>query len=92
MARRMYDLDNGTEVIKVKGVVSGSVSTGYQSFHNLGPDGASFSGYVRFPSWTSATRPTLTGFAGSVIYDTDLAKLILWTGNAWVNLDGTALS
>ena len=91
MARRMYDLDNGTEVIKVKGVVSDYVSTGNQSFHSLGVAGASFGGYVRFPSYTSANRPTITGLAGSVIYDTVLAKLILWTGNAWVNIDGTSL-
>ena len=113
MARRMYDLDNGTENIKVKEIVAnkitavtsaitteyddlqvkGTLVIGTTGWHVLSvTGGASFGGFVRFPNYSSANRPTLTGFAGSVIYDTDLAKLILWNGTAWVNLDGTPLS
>ena len=98
MARRMYDLDNGTEDVKVKDIAAaGNVSvatlTVANGRHNLSSAaGASFGGYVRFPTWSSATRPTITGEQGSVIYDNDLAKLILWNGTAWVNLDGTPLS
>ena len=112
MARRMYDLSNGTENIKVKEItcnkitavtsaitteydnlqVNGSLTIGYGK-HNLSSSrGASFGGFVRFPVYSTANRPTLTGENGSVIYDADLAKLILWNGTAWVNLDGTALS
>ncbi len=115
MARRMYDLDNGTENIKVKELVAdkitavtSAITTEYDSLvikgnltigpspsgtHNFSASGGvAFGNYVRFPSWSTATRPTLTGAAGSVIYDTDLAKLILWNGTAWVNLDGSPLS
>ena len=98
MARRMYDLDNGTEDIKVKeitavnSVKAASLTIGIGR-HNLSSSGgARFGGFVRFPLYSIANRPTLTGEIGSVIYDTDLAKLILWNGTAWVNLDGTALS
>ena len=106
MARRMYDLDNGTEDIKVKDItckkitavtsaglqVNGSLSVGL-GVHILSvTGGATFSNYVRFPVFSTANRPILTGEVGSVIYDADLGKLILWNGTAWVNLDGIALS
>ena len=111
MARRMYDLDNGTENIKVKEItcnkitavtsaitseydeltVFGSLTIGHGK-HNLSvTGGASFSGFVIFPSYSSAERPTLSGQVGAVIYDSTLGKLILWNGTAWVNLDGTSL-
>jgi hypothetical protein len=41
---------------------------------------------------TTAERPVLWRYYESnIYYDTDLSKLILWNGTAWVNLDGTAL-
>lgn len=41
----------------------------------------------------SSKRPTLTSLVGGgfTYFDTDLGKLILWNGTAWVNVDGTAL-
>lgn len=48
-------------------------------------------GLPRMPVFTTAGRPA-AATAGRVIYDSDLAKLILDTGAAWVNVDGTALS
>lgn len=113
MARRMYDLDNGTENIKVKEIVAdkitavtsaitheydeltvlGTLTIGSKGKHVLSIEyGATFGGFVRFPLYSTADRPTLTGRYGSVIYDGDLAKLILWNGTDWVNLDGTPLS
>ena len=120
MARRMYDLDNGTENIKVKDItcnkitaVTSAITTEYDDLVVVGnlsigqagsliigqgrhvvssSGGASFSDYVRFPVVSTANRPILTGEVGSVIYDADLGKLIIWNGTAWVNLDGTALS
>lgn len=53
-------------------------------------DGTS-GGFVRFPSYSSAERPTLSGQVGAVIYDSTLGKLILWNDTAWVNLDGSSL-
>lgn len=46
---------------------------------------------VGFPSYETLSRPTVVG-AGLVIFDSDLEKLILWNGSAWVNLDGTILA
>ena len=106
MARRMYDLDNGTEKIKVKEIatdkitantaseitVTKSLVIGQNGRHILSSSGgASFSDYVKFPTYSSAERPTLSGQVGAVIYDTTLAKLILYNGTDWVNLDGTSL-
>ncbi len=101
MARRMYDLDNGTEKIKAKEIVANaitavlleitSLSIGHGKHVLSSSGGASFSGYVKFPSYSSAERPTLSGQVGAVIYDSTLGKLILSNGTAWVNLDGTSL-
>ena len=108
----MYDLDNGTENIKVKDItcnkitaVTSAITTEYDNLqvngslvigngkHILNVDaGARFSNYVVFPTHSTANRPILSGQRGAVIYDSDLDKLILWNGTAWVNLDGTALS
>ena len=126
MARRMYDLDNGTENIKVDDlVVNGTltVTGGYSGdYIIIGTTSVGNPDYVRsaagfdlmsgstvvlsitstgafagrrfqFKNYETASRPTIfpsTG-AGSVIYDSDLGKLILWNGTAWVNLDGTPL-
>lgn len=146
MARRMYDLDNGTENIKVKEIVAdkitavtsaitteyddlvvngtlivkgggetnnitiGSTSSGYPDYIKADSglnirvaNTVVFSAYetqlslsrvLTFANYTTGGRPSMTSaiYVGSVIYDTDLAKLILWNGTAWVNLDGTALS
>jgi hypothetical protein len=147
MARRMYDLDNGTENIKVKditcnkitavtsaittecddlvvngtltvkgGGTSNNITIGSGSGGNpdyINSDGAldlrsqtvavvslftnkiSVNRVLTFANYTTVGRPSYMGegnYAGSVIYDSDLAKLILWNGTAWVNLDGTALS
>lgn len=143
MARRMYDLDNGTENIKVKDItcnkitaVTSAITTEYDNLvvngvltvrgggstdnitigTSLGDSHdyiksnsvlnlmigdvvvlsiagsvASAGRLFQFKNYETASRPS-TSFAGSVIYDSDLGKLILWNGTAWVNLDGTALS
>ena len=111
MARRMYDLDNGTENIKVKEIVAnkitavtsainseyddltifGTLTIGHGKHVLSSSGGATFSDYVCFPVVSTANRPILTGEVGSVIYDADLGKLIIWNGTAWVNLDGTSL-
>lgn len=41
-------------------------------------------------SGTTNDRPTIKE-EGRTYYDTDLKKMILWNGTAWVNMDGTAL-
>ena len=44
-------------------------------------------------SGTTSSRPTMTADdAGFTYWDTDLGKMIAWSGTAWVNMDGTALS
>ena len=46
----------------------------------------------RAKSGTTAQRPTLSASDGGfVYYDTTLGKAIIWSGTAWVNMDGTAL-
>lgn len=46
----------------------------------------------RYLSGTTANRPTLyKNQYGFQYYDTTLGKLILWSGKAWTNLDGTTL-
>ena len=40
----------------------------------------------------TANRPDCYLTKGFLYYDTDLNKLIMWSGSAWVNLDGTALA
>ena len=103
MARRMYDLDSGTEDIKVKSIIDayGHIVTiddaGFSFFWNDVPilnvtvNVSTFKVPIRFSPYTTPLRPTDIP-EGSVIYDSTLAKLILWNGTAWVNLDGTALS
>lgn len=47
----------------------------------------------RYLSGTTANRPTLyTNQYGFQYYDTTLGKLILWSGTAWTNFDGSALT
>lgn len=41
-------------------------------------------------SGTTNDRPNIKE-EGRTYYDTDLKKMILWNGTAWVNMDGTAL-
>lgn len=43
-------------------------------------------------SVSTAVRETLTPYAGFSIFDSTLNKMVLYNGNAWVNMDGTALS
>lgn len=42
----------------------------------------------------TSARPSFTSdtLAGFQYFDTDLGKMIVWNGTAWVNMDGTALS
>ena len=94
MARRMYDLDNGTEDIKVKKVVTIDIeSIGF----SVRDGGCTFNRNVEFenafiilPSYNSEQRPI--GVESMIIYESTLKKCILFNGTAWVNLDGTALS
>lgn len=44
----------------------------------------------KFAGYATAARPSPYA-TGSVIYDSDLKKLILYNGSSWVNIDGTAL-
>ena len=146
MARRMYDLDNGTENIKVKEITcnkitavtsaittesddlvvngvltvkgggsSDNITIGTGSGGNpdyINSDGGldlrsqnaavvtlyknqmSLNRVLTFANYTTVERPSLIAgnYTGSVIYDSDLGKLILYNGTAWVNLDGTPLS
>ena len=145
MARRMYDLDNGTENIKVKEIVANKITAvtseitteyddlvvngilivkggGSSDNITIGSGSGGNPDYIKsnarldlmiastvvatvfqdemllnrsltFAGYPTLGRPNKHGaVAGSVIYDSDLAKLILWNGTAWVNLDGTALS
>ena len=96
----MYDLDNGTENIKVKTLETENMFFGAEfSFSVNGDDkiifnnnGAFFNGFPLFiPQYPTVERPT-TMSEGAIIYDSTLKKCILWNGTAWVNLDGTALS
>ena len=98
MARRMYDLDNGTENIKVKSVKNDNIIIGDEfvcsfdggdkiTFNN---DGAFFQITIYFPHYMTTSRPS-TNSEGAVIYDSTLKKCILYNGTAWVNLDGTSL-
>lgn len=125
MARRMYDLDNGTEDIKVKELVVngtlkvrggddsinitiGSMIEGHPDYikSNHGLDlmvgevavaslitsRLALNRVLNFAKYPTIERPSLLeSYAGSVIYDSTLGKLILWNGTAWVNLDGTSL-
>ena len=146
MARRMYDLDNGTENIKVKEIVANKITAvtsaittehddlvvngvlivkggGSSDNITIGSGSGGNPDYIKsdarldlmvgsvvvvklyqdymvlnrsliFAGYPTLSRPFHAPGtdAGSVIYDSDLAKLILWIGTAWVNLDGTALS
>ena len=99
MARRMYDLDNGTENIKVKTLETENMVAGDEIIFSFnGSDkitfninGAFFNGVPLFiPQYPTALRPA-TMSEGAIIYDCTLKKCILWNGTAWVNLDGTSL-
>ena len=98
MARRMYDLDNGTESIKVKNLETDNIFVGNEFVFSFEGDdkitfnknGAFFTDTLYLPHYTTVERPTTTS-EGAVIYDTTLKKCILWNGTAWVNLDGTSL-
>ena len=112
MARRMYDLDNGIENIKVKDItcnkitavtsaitteydaltVTGNLTIGIGKHYFSSSGGAQLGGHVQFPGYVSSNLPDVNAISGVVVYVTDLKKLILWNGTAWVNLDGTALS
>lgn len=94
----MYDLDNGTENIKVKNIETENIVFGNEvvfSFSDddkiiFNKDGAIFGFPLYFSPHTTASRPT-TPSEGAVIYDSTLKKCILYNGTAWVNLDGTSL-
>ena len=95
----MYDLDNGTENIKVKSLETDNIFIENEFVFLVGGDdkitfnnnGAFFSGFPFYlPDYSTASRPA-TMSAGAVIYDSTLKKCILWNGTAWVNLDGTSL-
>jgi len=97
MARRMYDLDNGTENIKVKNIETENFNIDAEfNFTDDDEDLISFTtkeAYfyipISFPLYTTAERPTV--YEGAVIYDKTLKKCILYNGTDWVNLDGTPL-
>lgn len=89
MARRMYDLDNGTEKIKVKEIVADKITAGGGVF-KIDGGVVSFESQIKLGAYGTSSRPT--GRQGAIIYDISLKKCILWNGTAWVNLDGTALS
>ena len=94
MARRMYDLDNGTENIKVKSIETINIDSighyvsdaGFVFTRNASFENSTFS----LPNTTTEARPT--GVESMIFYDSTLKKCILYNGTAWVNLDGTALS
>ena len=45
---------------------------------------------LRLSIYDTSSRPA-SASEGAVLYDSTLKKCILYNGNAWVNLDGTAL-
>ena len=103
----MYDLDNGTEDIKVNSVETNNIvssdeiiftSSDYGSFY-LNDEGFVFNApngiHINASALYFAFYTTAlrpTGIGeGAVIYDITLKKCILYNGTAWVNLDGTSL-
>ena len=107
MARRMYDLDNGIENIKVKSVETDIIIGAYGYSCTIDDEGITFQHnddyllnvnvagtYFYSPVRFSLYTTELrpTPAEGSVIYDSTLKKCILYNGTAWVNLDGTVLS
>lgn len=102
MARRMYDLDNGTENIKVKELVANKITAVTSAITNEYDDlvvnglldikgSVSLLRVLSLGRYPTVQRPA-TGVEGSIIYDSTLKKCILWNGTAWVNLDGSPLS
>lgn len=47
-------------------------------------------GLPRLPVFTTAARPA-AALAGRILFDSDLGKVIVDTGAAWANVDGTSL-
>ena len=99
MARRMYDLDNGTEDIKVNSVATNFIFyVGSEGFEIESSNITLTTAIVYFGiaqlalgSFTTIERPSPLK-EGVIIYDSTLKKCILYNGTAWVNLDGSALS
>ena len=61
--------------------------------HESGYFDATYYAYGYPTSGTTAGRPTASAVgAGFTYFDTDLGKMIVSNGTAWVNMDGTALS
>lgn len=104
MARRMYDLDNGVEKIKVASLDTSKITSNgkdvleYNDASGLtlsASEDASIKCYSPFePSdYPTSARPSTSNLGeGAIIYDSTLKKCILYNGTDWVNLDGTALS
>ena len=47
---------------------------------------------VGFPKYATVDLPTLDVLdAGSVVFDTDRVKLLLWNGTDWVSIDTTSI-
>jgi len=104
----MYDLDNGTEDIKVKKIVTDFIIGTYGYSCTIDEEGITFQHnddyllnvnaagtYFYSPIRFSLYTTELRPtdlVEGAVIYDSTLKKCILYNGTAWVNLDGTALS
>ena len=104
----MYDLDNGTENIKVNKIAfidaSGSVMLEIDADSGTCYLNRNKETYLSVDDgYMQLSKPiAISGYAtinrpttlsdGVIIYDSTLGKLILWNGTAWVNLDGTALS
>lgn len=102
MARRMYDLDNGVEKIKVASIDASIIKNGGNIIQfsatginfNANPyNSIKFFSPFELSDYPTNSRPSTSTLAeGAIIYDSTLKKCILYNGTAWVNLDGTALS
>ena len=97
MARRMYDLDNGTEDIKVKSIETNAIVNTEMIVLDSpeitfdSPFIDFLGGQARLGNFSTILRPQPYS-EGVIIYDTTLKKCILYNGTDWVNLDGTDLS
>jgi hypothetical protein len=80
-ASNMYLLTNGLERIRIES--GGNVGIGAAPAATALLDVQSTTKGVRFPNMTTGQKTAITPSAGTVIFDTDLAKLCVYSGAAW---------
>jgi hypothetical protein len=80
-ASNMYLLTNGLERMRIES--GGNVGIGAAPAATALLDVQSTTKGVRFPNMTTGQKTAITPSAGTVIFDTDLAKLCVYSGAAW---------